>query len=131
MSDESVQAGTPEVPGSNPDAPVESGENSAPADDMPWLLRDKFKGESTDEQIRNQAMAYPELQNKMGKWWGAPKEGDYDVAALEEYGIAAEDPILSGMKNTFKEMGLSNEAVKKLAASYDDSMKGMARKMEE
>lgn len=103
---------------------------SGASDDMPWLMRDKFKGESLEEQIRNQAMAYPELQKKMGEWWGAPKEGDYDVAALKEYGIEAEDPILVGMKSTFKEMGLSNQAIKKLAASYEDSLKSMGRKIE-
>lgn len=130
-----IATSTNEVSGSYDDNPnVTQPIGQAPAqgqDDMPWLLRDKFKGETTDDIVRQQAMAYPELQKKMGEWWGAPKEGDYDVAALKEYGIDPTDPILTGMKATFKEMGLSNQAIKKLAASYEDSLKGMGRKMEE
>jgi hypothetical protein len=135
MTDEVISTSTQEVAGSYDDNPNVTQPivqpDAAQSDEMPWLLRDKFKGETLEEQIRNQAMAYPELQGKMGKWWGAPKEGDYDFDALKDYGMSGEDPIIKGMKETFKEMGLSNEAIKKLAASYDDSLKGMARSMEE
>ena len=141
MSDETISTVTAELPhgtyDDNPNVTKSIGESeaaqsqAAPQDDMPWLLRDKFKGDSIEDVMKQQAMAYDELQKKMGKFWGAPKESDYDVSGLNEYGIEAQDPILQGMMPAFKEMGLSNEAVKKLAASYDDSLKSMARGMEE
>lgn len=136
MTNETIATSTSEVAGSYDgsqvtDAQLVSDSINQPdvpsniVDDMPWLLRDKFKGESLDDVIKQQAMAYPELQSKMGAWWGAPKEGDYDTSTLSEHGISADDPIFANMKSTFKEMGLSNAAVKKLAASYDESLKAM------
>lgn len=135
MTESTIETTTNEVAGSyddNPNVSQSVGESSpSPQDAMPWLLRDKFKGESDVDIMREQAKAYPELQNKMGKWWGAPKDSDYDMTPLKEFGFTPEDPILVGMKDTFKEMGLSNEAVKKLASSYDNSLKSMTRQMEE
>lgn len=134
MSDDVIEASTTEIAGSYDDSPNVTTpivQEDAAQDTLPWLLRDKFKGETPEEQIRKQAMAYPELQKKMGEYWGAPKEGDYDIAALKEFGIEADDAIINGMKSTLKEMGLSNAAVKKLVASYDESLKSMGRKMEE
>jgi len=129
MSEDTIATSTTELAGSYDSAPNVT--TTIDADSMPWLLRDKFKGDTPEEQIRNQAMAYPELQSKMGKWWGAPKEGDYDISALKEYGIDEQDVIFAGMKDSFKEMGLSNEAIKKIAATYDDSLKKLGRKIEE
>jgi len=130
MTDETIATTTAELPQGTYD---ENPNVTQPVtgDDMPWLLRDKFRGDSTEDVMKQQAKAYHDLQTKMGVWWGAPKEGDYDTASLSEYGVTADDPILNGMKATFKEMGLSNEAVKKLTAGYDDSLKSMARQMDE
>ena len=103
----------------------------SPQDDMPWLMRDKFKGGSIEEVIQNQAKAYPELFNKMGKFWGAPKEGDYDSSAIEEYGITQDDPIFKNLSPVFKEIGISNEGVKRLAAGWQDAIAAMSNEMSE
>ncbi len=103
---------------------------SAPQDDMSWLMRDKFKGESIEEVIKNQAKAYPEILSKMGKFWGAPKEGDYDGEALTEYGLSNDDPIFKNLSPVLKEIGISNEGVKRLAAGWQDSLKAMSSEME-
>lgn len=110
---------------------VTRGTNEQAADPMAWLLRDKFKGESEADIIRQQAMAYPELQSKMGKYWGAPKDGAYDTKAVEELGFAGDDPLLKGILPALAEMGIGQEGFKKLAAAYDDSLKQMGRQIEE
>lgn len=141
MSD--IQAAPADAP---VDAPVEQAQapaenvstQSTPApdvstevasDDMPWLMRDKFKGNSVDEIITKQAQAYPELFQKMGKYWGAPKDSDYDTAALKDFGIEADDPILDSLKPVLKDIGISDEGLKKLAAGWGDALGNMSRKM--
>ena len=114
------------------DAPIEQvAESAQQAEEMSWLLRDKFKGETDAEIIRQQAMAYPELQNRMGKYFGAPKEGGYDLTQLKEFGIEADDPIFNGMQETFKKMGLNQEAIKEITSSYDASLRSLGKKIEE
>lgn len=99
------------------------GEGDAPPDDSPdWFMKDKFQ--SIDEQAR----AYPELQKKMGKFWGAPAD-NYQVEGIE--GITKDDPLLENLMPALKEVGLSQEGFAHLVKQYQEANVQMMKKYEE
>ena len=98
-------------------------------EEMPWLMRDKFKGETEAEIVAAQAKAYSDLSKKMGKFWGAPKDGEYSLEGLEEIGITKEDPVLKHLTPELKDLGLSNDGLHQLAKSYSKAVNSMAEEM--
>lgn len=90
-----------------------------------WFLSDKYRS------VEEQAKALPELQKKMGKYWGPPKEGDYKLDDIE--GVEENDPILENLKPALKEIGLSQEGFKELVSQYQkaniETMKSYEEKL--
>ena len=87
-----------------------------------WFMKDKFK--STEEQ----AKAYSELQKKMGKFWGAPKD-EYKIDDLE--GISKDDPLVANLVPALKELGLSQEGFNTLVKQYQEANVNMMKKYAE
>lgn len=87
-----------------------------------WFMKDKFS--SMDEQ----AKAYHELQKKMGKNWGAPKD-DYSLEGIE--GINKDDPLLKNLAPALKELGLSQDGFGQLVKQYQAANVKMAEKFEQ
>jgi hypothetical protein len=75
----------------------------------PAWLKDKYKS------VADQAAAYSELEKKLGEFKGAPKEG-YKLDDIE--GIDMKDPLLEKFLPKFKEMNMSQDAVKALINEF-------------
>lgn len=109
----------------NPDSnsnDVDSGANTIQEDHPEWFMKDKFK--SHDEQ----AKAYHELQKKMGKFWGAPKD-NYTIEGIE--GIAENDQLLANLMPAIKELGLSQDGFESLVKNYQQANINMMQKYAE
>jgi len=77
----------------------------------PAWLKDKYKS------VSDQASAYSELEKKLGEFKGAPKDGyKFDEAD----GLNPEDPMLQKFLPKFKEMNMSQDAVKTLINEWAD-----------
>lgn len=77
----------------------------------PTWLKDKYKS------VSDQASAYSELEKKLGEFKGAPKDGyKFDEAD----GLNPEDPMLQKFLPKFKEMNMSQDAVKTLISEWTD-----------
>jgi hypothetical protein len=87
-----------------------------------WFMKDKFK--NTEEQ----AKAYSELQKKMGKFWGAPKD-DYTLDGVE--GITKDDPLVANLVPALKELGLSQDGFNTLVKQYQEANVNMMKKYAE
>ncbi len=77
----------------------------------PLWLKDKYKS------VADQAAAYSELEKKLGEFKGAPKDG---YKFEEADGLNLEDPMLAKFLPKFKEMNMSQEAVKTLINEWSD-----------
>lgn len=77
--------------------------------DKPEWLKDRYKS------VSDQAMAYGELEKKMGEFKGAPKDG-YTMEGLE--GINADDPLIGHFKETFKDLNLSQKGFDRIATEF-------------
>lgn len=86
-----------------------------------WFQKDKYKS------IEEQAKAYNDLQNKMGKFWGAPNE-NYKVDDIE--GVDENDPLVANLAPALKEVGLSQEGFKHLVKQYQDANIQMMKQYE-
>src|SRR5690554_5099378 len=84
-----------------------------------WFMKEKYSS------IEEQAKSAFELQKKMGKFWGSPKD-EYSTEGLE--GIAKDDPLLEGLIPTLKEIGLSQEGFKHLITGYQKAAYNMSKK---
>ena len=107
-ADTSANQESDDTPDSTPDSPE-------------WFMKDKYK--SVDEQAR---AAY-ELQKKMGKYWGNPKD-NYSIEGIE--GVTENDPLISGIGPALQEMGISQEGFKHLVGAYQESQKKMVDNFE-
>lgn len=87
-----------------------------------WFMKDKFK--NTEEQ----AKAYGELQKKMGKFWGAPKD-NYSIENIE--GVSPDDPLVQNLVPALKELGLSQEGFSTLVKQYQEANVTMMKKYAE
>ena len=87
-----------------------------------WFMKDKYKS------IEEQARAGFELQKKMGKFWGSPKD-DYSVEGMD--GVASDDPLIANLAPALKEIGLSQEGFKHLAKQYQEANMKMVSNFEE
>ena len=76
----------------------------------PEFLKEKYVS------VEDQAKAYLELEKRMGEFKGAPKEG-YKFDNLPE-GLSAEDPLIQGFTDTFKEMNLSQEGFERVIGKF-------------
>lgn len=86
-----------------------------------WFMKDKYK--SVDEQAR---AAY-ELQKKMGKYWGSPKDS-YSVEGFE--GVESNDPLVQSLAPALKDIGLSQEGFKHLFNAYQQANQAMVKNYE-
>lgn len=75
----------------------------------PAWLKDKYKS------VADQASAYSELEKKLGEFKGAPKDG-YKLDDIE--GLDANDPLLQRFLPKFKDMNMSQDAVKALINEF-------------
>lgn len=80
----------------------------------PVWLKDKYKS------VADQASAYSELEKKLGEFKGAPKDG---YKFEEADGLNPEDPMLQKFLPKFKEMNMSQDAVKTLINEWADYQK--------
>lgn len=87
-----------------------------------WFMKDKYSS------IEEQAKSAFELQKKMGKFWGSPKD-NYSIEGIE--GIAKDDPLLEGLIPIIKEIGLSQEGFKHLVTGYQKAAYNMSKKLED
>lgn len=87
-----------------------------------WFMKDKYK--SIDEQAKS---AF-ELQKKMGKFWGSPKD-NYSIEGLE--GVKENDPLIETLTPALKEMGVSQEGFKHLVGKYMEANMAMVKDIEE
>jgi hypothetical protein len=76
----------------------------------PEFLKEKYGS------VEDQAKAYLELEKRMGEFKGAPKDG-YKFDNLPD-GFSAEDPLLQGFSETFKEMNLSQEGFERVIGKF-------------
>lgn len=81
----------------------------------PWL-KEKYKS------VSDQASAYSELEKKLGEFKGAPKDG---YKFEEADGLNLEDPMLQKFLPKFKEMNMSQDAVKTLINEWGEYQKSM------
>lgn len=100
----------------------ETPENNAAQETPEWFMKDKYKS------IEEQARSAFELQKKMGKYWGSPKE-NYDVEGLD--GIEKDDPLVNNLAPALKEMGISQEGFKHLVSEYTNANKKMLQQFED
>ena len=96
-----------------------AGEGDAPE----WFMGDKYKS------VSEQAKAYPEAQKlvgRLGEFVGAP-EGDEGLSGYStenwlpesvDVELDLENPLLKGMAPVFKEMGLSQKGMDKVAQTF-------------
>jgi len=75
----------------------------------PAWLKDKYKS------VSDQASAYSELEKKLGEFKGAPKDG-YKLDDIE--GLDVNDPLLQKFLPKFKDMNMSQDAVKALINEF-------------
>lgn len=90
----------------------------------PAWLKDKYKS------VSDQASAYSELEKKLGEFKGAPKDG-YKLDDIE--GLDMNDPLLQKFLPKFKDMNMSQDAVKSLInefSSYKTSISTVDMKEE-
>lgn len=105
------------------DVQTQTNDQNQQTEDAPeWFMKEKYSS------IEEQAKSAFELQKKMGKFWGSPKD-EYSVDGLE--GIAKDDPILEGLIPTLKEIGLSQEGFKHLVTGYQKAAYNMSKKLED
>lgn len=87
-----------------------------------WFMKDKYKS------VEEQARAGFELQKKMGKFWGSPKD-DYSVEGMD--GIDSNDPLIANLAPALKDIGLSQEGFSHLAKQYQEANMKMVKNFEE
>lgn len=117
-------ASTPETSPSQETAPqaTEQTEDTQTEQPQEWFMKDKYKS------VEEQARAAFELQKKMGKFWGNPKE-DYKLDGIE--GIKTDDPLLANLMPAIKDIGLSQEGFQHLVKQYQEANVQMMKKFEE
>ena len=106
-----------------PTAPL--GENTEAQPEIEWYFDNGIKGEGPRpvwlkekyKSVADQASAYGELEKKLGEFKGAPKDG---YKFEEADGLNLEDPMLAKFLPKFKEMNMSQEAVKTLINEWSD-----------
>ncbi len=97
-------------------------EEATPEEETPeWFMKDKYKS------VEEQAKSAFELQKKMGKYWGTPKD-EYSLEGIE--GITKDDPLLSNLIPAIKELGISQDGFKHLVTQYQDANMKMMQKFE-
>jgi len=87
-----------------------------------WFMKDKYTS------IEEQAKSAFELQKKMGKYWGSPKD-DYSLEGIE--GITKDDPLLANLIPGIKELGISQDGFQHLVKQYQDANVKMMKKFED
>lgn len=111
-----------------PTAPL--GENTEAQPEIEWYFDNGIKGEGPRpvwlkekyKSVADQASAYGELEKKLGEFKGAPKDG---YKFEEADGLNLEDPMLQKFLPKFKEMNMSQDAVKSLINEWSEYQKSV------
>lgn len=100
----------------------QTNENDGQQEQSPeWFMKDKYSS------IEEQARSAFELQKKMGKYWGTPKD-NYTLDGIE--GVDKNDPLVEHLVPALKDLGLSQEGFSHLVKQYQDATINMAKKFE-
>lgn len=91
--------------------------------DRPDYIPEQFWDPENGPMVEQLAKSYQELRTKMstGKH-KAPKDGAYSIEALKDFGVEADDPLLSQFTEFAKENGLSQEQYDTLSTMYAQQM---------
>ena len=99
-------------PGSLADAPAD------PPSRPDWLQEQFWDDKKNEIKTETLATSYAELRKQFNQGQHKAPDGDYDVAAVLEAGVEADDPLLTGFSQWAKEYGISQHAFSQLAELY-------------
>lgn len=91
--------------------------------DRPDWMPENFWDDKDGPDLEALAKSYQEMRSKMsaGKH-KAPKDGKYDIASLQDHGVAEDDPLLNEFKGFAKENGLSQDQFDQITQMYMQHM---------
>ena len=99
--------------------------------DRPDWMPENFWDDKDGPDLEALAKSYQEMRSKMsaGKH-KAPKDGKYDIASLQDHGVAEDDPLLNEFKGFAKENGLSQDQFDQITQMYMQHMGEMMDEVE-
>lgn len=118
-SQEQIQEPDPIPHLENTEPQLQDGDSDIEWGEKPEWMPDQFWSEKDGPDLEGLSKSYQELRSKMsaGKH-KAPKDGQYDLAALKDHGVAEDDALLSEFSGFAKENGLSQDQFDQLTQMY-------------